>query len=149
MPRSPKYPQRLLPSQSRRADWRAAGRELDMDGRHAAAYAQRWLELWRVILDIAREQEEWEEAHLWLIGDYVEARRLAHEHQHAADTDGRYTTTDSGRTFAHPGIDKARDARRESRELAAELGITPKAIRDAGYSDDDPDDDPQGDQAGL
>lgn len=122
-----------------------------MTGKTAAAYANGWLAVWKKTLDIAREQEEWNEGHLWLISDYVEARRLAHEHQLAADREGRYSTNfESGRTFAHPGIDKSRDARRDSRDIARELLLTPKAMRDAGLLEDDPDDEqPQGGQAGL
>jgi phage terminase small subunit len=141
-----------MPSTQVRAAWRDAAKKAGANPQAARAYVNRWLTLWKRVLDAAREHETWSEDHIWLVADFVESRRLAHEHQAAADNAGRYQKhIDSGRYFAHPALDKARDARREAREIAAELLLTPKALRDAGLDDpEDPDDaQPQGDQAGL
>jgi phage terminase small subunit len=155
-----KYPERLMPPDALRAVWRhaartdpgvAALRTRKLQAAAASAYDQRWFRVWRATLDIVLEQIDETEVdpHLWLIADFVEARRLAAEYQATADREGRYSTNEAGRTFAHPGIDKAREARKESREIAAVLGITPEAMRDAGIEGPAEDDGPESDQAGL
>src|SRR5438128_352616 len=131
MPRSDRYPIRLLPSKELRRAWRDSARADGSSGSDVRAYEVRWLTLWKRTLDVVREHDTWNEDQLWLIQDFVEARRLAYEHQLEADSEGRFQRNgDSGRYFAHPALDKARDARRDARDIAADLLMTPKALRD-------------------
>jgi hypothetical protein len=88
---------------------------------------------------------------LSLVEDYVEARRMAHEHAAAASAEP--FVQGAGRPFTHPGIAAAKEARREAREVLGDLLLTPRALEAAGLADVPEDDAPPlalaGDQAGL
>lgn len=145
MPRNAaKYPDRLLPPPRLRSAWKTRGDMLDDED-----YDARWLRFWKRTLDACREQGTWDDRDLDTLAEFVEWRRLAADHQAEAEDNPYRTHAESGRVFAHPGFDKARDALREARELAGALLLTPDARRDAGLEDDEGDDGPHGDQAGL
>jgi phage terminase small subunit len=107
---------------------------------------ERWKKLWRAVHRQLADEDRWDDGLVPLLADYVQARKLAAEHQEAAD-DQPYTENDAGRAFAHPGFRLAADARREARELADLLGLIPEI--DPFDDDDEPPDGPEGDQAGL
>lgn len=122
-----------------------------MRGKKAEAYTKRWITLWhRVVRAAHTPPRRLEDAHLWLIEDYVEARRAAEDHQRAAELDP-YPAGSSSRPFPHPGFERAAAARREAREVLADLLLTPRAFEQNGQPSPEPEEPlaPDGDQAGL
>jgi phage terminase small subunit len=138
-----------MPPPGLRARWRAQAGDA---GEDPGRYERRWRAEWVRWLEVLLEFEEFADEHVWLLRQFVEALRVAEIHETQAARAG-YQETDSGRYFAHPGFDKARDRRREALALGRELLLTPKALRDAGLDtggpeDEDPDE-PPSDQKGL
>lgn len=146
MPRE-HIPRALLPPDALAKRWAEIAERRDDEPKK---YVEYWTATWRRVLKICRAMESWEDSDAELLGELIEWRRLADYHQHEAEDAPYRTHAESGRVFAHPGFDKARDARREARECMTELGLTPRARAEAGLMDDPEDDDgPTGDQAGL
>jgi phage terminase small subunit len=144
MPRNrTQYPDRLMPGKELRQLWKQRGEMLEDPD-----YDARWFAVWKVTLDLCRDQETWDDRDLHLLAEYVEWRRLAEDHRSEAEGDPYQTHEESGRVFAHPGFQNALAARREARTVAEQLCLTPEARRAAGL-DDGGDDGPIGDQAGL
>lgn len=133
-----------MPRRPLRDAWAARGRALKDRG-----YSARWLRFWKATLDTLREQGTWDDRDVDVLAEYVEWRRLAEQHQREAEASPYQEHSESGRVFAHPGFAQARDARREAREVARQLLLTPEARREAGLDEEGDDDVPTGDQAGL
>lgn len=142
------WPRRLLPPQELIDRWQEIAERRDEP---VEAYVARWTGVWRRVLRACQDQGTWDDRDLDLLLELVEWRRLADHHQREADDDPYTEHRESGRVFAHPGFDKARDARREARELAGQLLLTPESRRAAGLDDEGDDDGAGGatDQTGL
>lgn len=145
MPRD-RVPKRLLPPDELVERWREIAALRDED---VADYVDRWKRTWMRLLRVCRDQDTWDDRDVDVLLELIEWRRLAEDHQREAEDAPYRMHPESGRVFAHPGFDKARDARREARECAAQLLLTPEARRAADLDDDEEDDGPHGDQAGL
>jgi P27 family predicted phage terminase small subunit len=113
-----------------------------------AKLPERWKRLWRQVHRQLADEDRWDDGLVPLLADYVTAKRLAAEHQEAADTEP-YTHNSEGRAFAHPAFRLATEARKEARELADQLGLIPEIDPFDEHDDDEPPDAPEGDQAGL
>lgn len=130
MPRNAaRYPDRLMPPLLTRGDWKARGKLLGDRG-----YDARWLRFWKAILDQLRDQQTWDDRDVRLLAEFVEWCRLAEDHQREAESEPYAMHPESGRRFAHPGFDKARDARVQAREVARELGLGPNGRAAAGLA---------------
>jgi hypothetical protein len=115
------------------------------------SYGQVWAEVWSRTAALVRERREWSPADAVLVEDYVEARRMAADHQAVADAEP-YVRGAGGRSFAHPGFERAASARREARQVLAALRLghlseVESSEAEASESEDEPV--AVGDQAGL
>jgi hypothetical protein len=112
------------------------------------SYGQVWAEVWSRTAALVRERREWSPADAVLVEDYVEARRMAADHQAVADAEP-YVRGAGGRSFAHPGFERAASARKEARQVLAALRLG--AVEPDEAEADVPEDEPVavGDQAGL
>lgn len=143
-----RVPKRLEPPAELVDRWREVAERRGADVDEVDEYVDRWKATWMRVLRTCLKQGSWDDRDLDVLLELIEWRRLAHDHQAEAEQNPYKVHPESGRVFAHPGFDKARDARREARELSAELLLTPEARRIAGLEDED-EDGPSGDQAGL
>lgn len=117
--------------------------------RRVRSYGQVWAEVWSRTAALVRERREWSPADAVLVEDYVEARRMAADHQAVADAEP-YVRGAGGRSFAHPGFERAASARREARHVLAALrlgAVEPDEPEASEPAEDEPV--TVGDQAGL
>lgn len=142
------------PPEEMRRRWRAAERSRQRgDGNETTErktavreYDYRWLRLWRTTVQLAQEPpRRWSDAHMQLIADYVEARRMAHDQALIAERTP-FTASANGRAYPHPAVDLARAARNEAREILADLLLTPRAMRAAEIDGDVPAEDTPAEQ---
>lgn len=126
MPRDrSKYPDRLLPTDKTRKQWRVAAGKLAVevdDQISPDTYVKDWMKFWKDALDELRDQNTWEDRDVRRLAEYVEWMRLADFHGRIANADP-YNTGDSGRTFAHPGFKLQQDAMIQARIVAEKLLI--------------------------
>lgn len=83
-------------------------------------------------LEALQKQGTWRDHDIELLNDYVRRSQDARHFREAVDDDGRFQSSESGRIFAHPGIDKERDARRDVQTLRDALVLTPDARKKHG-----------------
>lgn len=128
---------------------RAAGGDAPVPEQAARAYVREWSGLWARTAGLVRERREWGPADAVLVADYVEARRMAADHQALADAEP-YVRGVGGRSFAHPGFERAAAARREARQVLAQLRL---GVEAADVEPDEPEPEgesgPPSDQVGL
>jgi P27 family predicted phage terminase small subunit len=93
-------------------------------------------------LEALQKQGTWRDHDIELLNDYVERSQDVREFKQARRRDNDFQRSKTGRVFAHPAIDKERDARRDVQALRDALVLTPDARKKHGR---DGDDDPDGD----
>lgn len=92
------------------------------------------------LLEACQLQGTWREHDVHLLDDLVRRDQDARRFREAVDRSEPFTESSTGRVYAHPGIDKERDARRDVQTFRAELVLTPNARKHHGRDgDDDPD----------
>lgn len=96
-------------------------------------------QLWRVTLTALQEQGTWRDHDIELLNDYCRRSQDARDFRLALDCDGRFTVS-KGRIYAHPAIDKERDARRDVQALRDALVLTPDARKKHGHAGEEGDD---------
>jgi hypothetical protein len=120
------FPAELRPNERTVEEWDHAERELVNE----RGYAVRWRGVWT---ETARRSaallESWEAVDIELVDDYVRARRLEELHRLFAQ-DEPYSHTAAGGTKPHPGWRLSREAGRDARRLARELGISVPPMSD-------------------
>lgn len=92
-------------------------------------------------LKALQEQGTWRDHDAELLERYVRRSQDVRAFRDAVREQGRFQTSDKGgRVYAHPGIDKERDALRDVQALADALVLTPDARKRHGRDggDDDP-----------
>lgn len=95
-------------------------------------------------LKALQEQGTWRDHDIDLLERYVRREQDARIFRAAIEEQGRFQQVrDGGRVYAHPGIDKERDANRDVQSLADALVITPDARKRHGR---DGDEDPNADE---
>jgi P27 family predicted phage terminase small subunit len=82
-----------------------------------------------------QEQGTWRDHDADLLRRYVQREQDAREYRSALREDGRFIRS-RGRIYAHPAIDKERDALRDVQALADALVLTPDARRRHGRDGD-------------
>lgn len=90
-------------------------------------------QLWRVTLQALQEQGTWRDHDIELLNDYCRRSMDARTFRQALEDDGRFTVS-KGRIYAHPAIDKERDARRDVQALRDALVLTPDARKKHGHA---------------
>lgn len=95
-----------------------------------------WVDLWRSTLKILKKQDTWKPELRPQLEAYVNYLRLARNHREQAERNGFTEHPESGRVFAHPGFNLARDAEKEARAVAEVLVLTPASRRAHGIDDD-------------
>ena len=95
------------------------------------------IELHAATLKALQEQGTWRDHDIELLNDYVRRTQDAREFREAVKADGKFSKTESGRVYAHPGIDKERDARRDAQGLRDALVGTPDARKRHGRDGDE------------
>jgi P27 family predicted phage terminase small subunit len=88
-------------------------------------------------LEALQEQGTWRSHDAELLERYVRRDQDARRFREAMDEDGRFQRS-STRIYAHPAIDKERDALRDVQSLADALVLTPDARRRHGRDGDEP-----------
>lgn len=89
-----------------------------------------------------QEQGTWRDHDAELLERYVRRKQDVREFRAAVAEQGRFqTSANGGRVYAHPGIDKERDALRDVQALADALVLTPDARKRHGRDGDDEGDD--------
>lgn len=101
----------------------------DFDERSKALHAS--------LLKALQEQGTWRDHDIGLLNDLVRRSQDAREFRAAVGEQGRFQSSSSGRVFAHPGIDKERDARRDVQTLRDALVLTPDARKKHGRDGDE------------
>jgi P27 family predicted phage terminase small subunit len=96
-----------------------------------------------VTLEALQTQGTWRDHDIELLNDYVRRSQDARLFRQALDDDGRFFNS-KGRIYAHPAIDKERDARRDVQQLREALVLTPDARKKHGRDGDE--DDESGDE---
>lgn len=91
------------------------------------------------LLKTLQEQGTWRDHDVSLLNDLVRRDYDARMFRQEVERDGRFQSSESGRVFAHPGIDKERDARRDVQTLRDALVLTPDARKKHGQDSDDGD----------
>lgn len=94
------------------------------------------IELHETTLKALQEQGTWRDHDIELLNDYVRRSQDARVFRAAVEADGRFTSSAGSRIFAHPGIDKERDARRDVQSLREALVLTPDARKKHGRDGD-------------
>ncbi|MDQ3933416.1 MAG: P27 family phage terminase small subunit [Actinomycetota bacterium] len=94
-------------------------------------------ELHAATLKALQEQGTWRDHDIELLNDYVRRSQDARQFRAAVTEEGRFQSSQSGRIFAHPGIDKERDARRDVQTLRDALVLTPDARKKHGRDGED------------
>lgn len=97
------------------------------------------IELHETTLQALQEQGTWRDHDIELLNDYVRRSQDARQFRQAVEDGGRFQTSNGGRIFAHPGIDKERDARRDVQTLRDALVLTPDARKKHGRDGDEGD----------
>lgn len=98
-------------------------------------------QLYADTLKALQEQGTWREHDTELLTDYVRRAQDARRYRVAVVDQGEFRESKSGRVFAHPGIDKERDARRDVRALRDALVLTPDARKKHGRDGEEDDSD--------
>lgn len=83
-------------------------------------------------LKALQEQGTWRDHDIELLNDYVRRSQDARLFREAREDAGDFQSSNSGRVFAHPAIDKERDARRDVQSLRDALVLTPDARKKHG-----------------
>jgi P27 family predicted phage terminase small subunit len=96
----------------------------------AAAQLQR-------LYGILVEQSTWRDHDIDVLERYVRREMDARIYRQALKDDGRFQhSARGGRVYAHPAIDKERDANRDIASLADQLVLTPDARRRHGENEE-------------
>lgn len=87
-------------------------------------------------LKALQEQGTWRDHDIELLNDYVRRSQDARTFRMARERSGDFQESKAGRVFAHPAIDKERDARRDVQALRDALVLTPDARKKHGRDED-------------
>lgn len=93
------------------------------------------------LLKVCQEQGTWRDHDIGLLNDLVRREQQARSIEAHVESVGEFQVGESGRVYAHPGIDKARDARRDVQALREALVLTPDARKKHGRDGDAEDED--------
>jgi P27 family predicted phage terminase small subunit len=88
-------------------------------------------------LKALQEQGTWRDHDIQLLNDLVRRDQDARTFREAVEEQGRFQSSEGGRVYAHPGIDKERDARRDVQTLRDALVLTPDARKKHGRDGED------------